>query len=71
MTESIFQKELILIKQINQKNVCFVIIGIFYIRTLVMDHIFVMTAILFLKNLEILKILLFFIFKKMHTEFIF
>ena len=29
MTELIFQKELILIKQINQKNVCFVIIGKF------------------------------------------
>ena len=29
MTESIFQKELMLIKQINQKNVRFVIIGIF------------------------------------------
>ena len=28
-TEQIFQKGLILIKQINQKNVCFVIIGIF------------------------------------------
>ena len=32
-------------KQINQKNVCFVIIGIFYIRTLVMDHIFMMVVI--------------------------
>ena len=29
-----------------------------------MDHIFVMTAIIFLKNLEILKILLLFILKK-------
>ena len=29
MTESIFQKELMLIKQINQNNVRFVIIGIF------------------------------------------
>ena len=27
--ELIFQKELMLIKQINQKNVCFAIIGIF------------------------------------------
>ena len=58
-------------KQINQKNVCFVIIGIFYIKILVMDHIFVMIAIIFLKNLEILKILLLFILKKIHTEFIF
>ena len=32
---------------------------------------FVMTAIFFLKNLEILKILLLFILKKIHTEFIF
>ena len=46
MKELIFQKELTLIKQINQKNVRFVIIGIFYIRTLVMDHIFVMDAII-------------------------
>ena len=54
-----------LTRQINQKNVCFVIIGIFYIKILVMGHIFVMTAI------EVLKMLLLFIFKKMHTEFIF
>ena len=55
----------------NQKNVCFVIIVFFLDKNLVMDHIFVMTAIIFLKNLEILKILLLFILKKMHTEFIF
>ena len=29
MIELIFQKELVLIRQINQKNVCFAIIGIF------------------------------------------
>ena len=29
MAELIFQKELILTREINQKNVCFVIIGIF------------------------------------------
>ena len=29
MKELIFQKELTLIKQVHQKNVCFVIIGIF------------------------------------------
>ena len=28
MIELIFQKELTLIKQVNQKNICFVIIGI-------------------------------------------
>ena len=44
--ESIFQKVLILIKQINQNNVCFVTMGIFYIKILVMDHIFVMAAII-------------------------
>ena len=44
MIELIFQKELMLISGINQKNVCFVIIGIFLIRTLVMDHIFVMVV---------------------------
>ena len=71
MKELIFQKELMLIRQINQKNVCFVIISIFYKKILVMDHIFVMTAIIFLKNLEVLKILLLFILKKIHTKFIF
>ena len=34
------------VKQINQKNVCFVIVGIFYIKTLVTDHIFAMVAII-------------------------
>ena len=33
-------------QQINRKNVYFVIVGIFYIKTLVMDHIFVMVAII-------------------------
>ena len=42
----IFQKELMLICQINQKNVCFVIIGIFYIKTLAMDPIFAMGAVI-------------------------
>ena len=60
-----------LIRQINQVNVCFVIIGNFCIKMLVMDHKFVMTAIIFFKNLEILEILLLFILKKIHTEFIF
>ena len=45
MKELIFQMESMLICQINQKNVCFVIIDIFYMRTLVMDLIFVMVAI--------------------------
>ena len=54
MKESIFQKELMLIRQINQKNVCFAIIGIFYLKILAMDHIFVMTAIICFKNLYFL-----------------
>ena len=33
MTELIFWKKLILTRQINQINVCFVIIGIFQIKT--------------------------------------
>ena len=52
MTESIFQQELMLIKQVNQKNVCFVITGIFYRRTLVMDHIFVMVVIMTQKSID-------------------
>ena len=35
-----------LICQINQNNVCFVIIGIFYIKTLAMDPIFAMGAVI-------------------------
>ena len=46
MTELIFQKELMLTRQTNPKNVCFVIITIFKIRILVMDHIFVMVVII-------------------------
>ena len=44
-------EKLMLIRQINQKNVSFVIIGIFYKKILVLDHIFVMIAVIFLKNL--------------------
>ena len=40
MIKLIFQKKLMLIRQMSQKNVCFAIIGIFWIKTLVMDHIF-------------------------------
>ena len=69
MIELIFQKELMLIKQMNQKNVSFVIIDI--IKTLVMDHIFVMLVMIYRKDQQILKILLLFILKKIHTEFIF
>ena len=40
MKELIFLKELILISQINQKSVIFVIIGIFYTKVLIMNHIY-------------------------------
>ena len=45
MKQLIFQMELMLISQMNQKNVCSVITGIFKIRTLAMGHIFVMDVI--------------------------
>ena len=44
MTELIFQKELMLIKQIYQKNVIFVTIGILKILVLSMNHIFAMVV---------------------------
>ena len=71
MKESIFQMESMLTSQINQKNVCFVISGIFLIKNLAMDHIFVMDAITGCKNVANLKILLLPIIKKVHTEFVF
>ena len=45
MKKLIFQMESMLICLINQKSACSVIIGIFQIRALAMDHIFVMDAI--------------------------
>ena len=45
MKEPIFQMESMLISHMNQKNVCSVTIGIFKIRALAADHIFVMDAI--------------------------
>ena len=36
MIELIFQSELLLVKQINQENVIFIIIGTFWIKTLIM-----------------------------------
>ena len=64
MMELIFQKELMLIKQKDQKNVCFVTIGISYIKTLVKVHILVMVAMIQYKDQQILKTLLLFILKK-------
>ena len=39
------------INKTNKSKECFVIIGIFSIKTLVMDHIFAMVAIIWCKNL--------------------
>ena len=44
MTELIFQKGLMLIKQVCQKNVIFVTIGILKILVLSMNHIFAMVV---------------------------
>ena len=64
--------EIIDLNKTNESKECMLCHYCFFLdKNLVMDHIFVMTAIIFLKNLEILKILLLFIFKKMQTEFIF
>ena len=40
MIELIFPKELILIKQMHQKKLKFVIIGNFQVKTFIMNHIF-------------------------------
>ena len=46
MIELMFQKESTLIKQKNQKNVCFGIIGILKTFAINFNHIFVMVAML-------------------------
>ena len=71
MKELMFQMELKQTCQINKKNVRFVIIGIFQVKTLAMDHIFVMDAIIQYKNATNLKILLLLMLEKVYTEFIF
>ena len=40
----IFQKELMLTKQLHQKSVIFVILGTFYMKNLIISHIFAMAA---------------------------
>ena len=60
MTKLIFQKGLMLIKQISQKSVIFVTTGILKILVLNMNLIFVMDVILLL-----------YILREMLTEFIF
>ena len=42
-----FQKELTLIKQVHQKNVCFVIIGILKMLDLNLNHMFVINVMMF------------------------
>ena len=42
-----FQKELILIKQVHQKNVCFVIIGMLKVLDLDLNHMFVINVMMF------------------------
>ena len=42
-----FQKELILIKQVHQKNVCFVIIGMLKVLGLDLNHMFVINVMMF------------------------
>ena len=49
MKELIFQKEMILIKQVHQKDLCFVIIGILKILVINFNQIFVINV---LKNIE-------------------
>ena len=56
-----FQKELTQIKQVHQKNVCFVIIGILKMLDLNFNHMFVINVNVFmtankLKNMVILNI---------------
>ena len=41
MKQLLFQKELTLIKQVHQKNVCFVIIGVFKMLDLHLNRMFV------------------------------
>ena len=51
-TELIFQKELMLIKQIHQKNVILVAIGILKILLLSMSNIFAMVVMIWCKKLS-------------------
>ena len=50
MIRLIFQNELILIKQMHQKSVVFITIGIFQIKILNMNHIFIMVVMIYCKK---------------------
>ena len=70
MTEPIFQKGLMSIKQICQRNVIFVTIGILKILVLNMRLIFAMVVIIQCKKLLVLIMLLLYMLREMLTEFI-
>ena len=69
--ELIFQKGLMLIKQIYQKSATFVTIGISKILVLNINLIFVMDVMIYCKKLWVLIILLLYMLKEVLTEFIF
>ena len=71
MTELIFQKGLMLIKQVCRKNVIFVTIGILKILVLSMNHIFAMVVMIQCKKLRVLIMLPLFMLKEMLTELTF
>ena len=71
MKELIFQKGLMLIKQIYQKNVTFVTIDVLKILVLNMNLILVMGVMIECKKLWVLIILLLYILKEVLLEFIF
>ena len=52
MKELIFQKELILIKQVHQKNVCFVITGISKILVVNLNQMLKIIAVLNVKGVD-------------------
>ena len=66
-----YLKELILIKQMHQKNVLFVFIGILKILVLSMKRIFAMAVMIWSVKLWILMMVLFFLLKEVIREFIF
>ena len=66
-----YLKELILIKQMHQKNVLFVFIGILKILVLSMKRIFAMAVMIWSIKLWILMMVLFFLLKEVIREFIF
>ena len=66
-----YLKELILIKQMHQKNVLFVFIGILKILVLSMKRIFAMAVMIWSIKLWILMMVLFVLLKEVIREFIF